>query len=60
MPPGPWGIEVAEEVRRSHPATRVVLYTNYRSGELVTRSERAGVALVPKGNLRTLRRAVAG
>ena len=60
MPPGPWGIEVAEEVRRNHPATRVVLYTNYQSSELVTRSVRAGVALVPKGNLRTLRRAVAG
>ena len=60
MPPGPWGMEVAERVRRSHPSTTVVLYTNYQSPQLSVRSERIGVRLVPKGNLRTLRRAVLG
>jgi len=60
MPPGPWGIEVAETVRREHPEVEVVLYTNYRSAELEARSASAGALLVPKGNLRTLRRAVAG
>lgn len=59
MPPGPWGMDVAERVVRSHPTTTIVLYTNYQSAELVSRSERAGIRLVPKGNLRTLRRAVA-
>lgn len=60
MPPGPWGLEVAEIVRRDHPDVEVVLYTNYRSADLEARSASAGATLVPKGNLRTLRRAVAG
>lgn len=59
MPPGPLGMDVAEQIRRSHPHTTVVLYTNYQSADLVSRSQRAGVRFVPKGNLRTLRRAVA-
>lgn len=58
MPPGPWGIEVAERVRSDHPQVSVVLYTNYRSDELADRSRQSGAQLVPKGNLRTLRRAV--
>ena len=58
MPPGPWGIDVAEAVRRTHPETSVVLYTNHQSVELAERSARIGAQLVPKGNLRTLRRAV--
>jgi two-component system response regulator YesN len=58
MPPGPWGVEVAELVRRRHPDTIVVLYTNHRSPELEERTASAGARLVPKGNLRTLRRAV--
>ena len=58
MPPGPWGIEVAEQLARSHPEIAVVLYTNYQSVDLVERSARTGVTFVPKGNLRTLRRAV--
>ncbi len=59
MPPGPWGIEVAEQVRRQHPEIRVVLYSNYQSAELIARSTALGAWFVPKGNLRTLRRAVA-
>ncbi|HEX4903055.1 MAG TPA: response regulator [Acidimicrobiales bacterium] len=60
MPPGPWGLEVAEIVRREHPDVEVVLYTNHRSAELEARTTSAGARLVPKGNLRSLRRAVAG
>ena len=60
MPPGPWGLEVAEIVCRDHPDVEVVLYTNYRSADLEARCGSAGATLVPKGNLRTLRRAVAG
>jgi CheY-like chemotaxis protein len=60
MPPGPNGIDVAAEVRRSHPDMAVILYTNYQSTELLTRSRELGVQFVPKGNLRNLRRAVAG
>lgn len=58
MPPGPNGIDVAAAVRASHPATAVVLYSNYQSTDLLARSEALGVRFVPKGNLRTLRRAV--
>ena len=58
MPPGPAGIDVAAAVRSSHPDTRVVLYSNYQSSALLARSRELGVRFVPKGNLRTLRRAV--
>ncbi len=60
MPPGPWGIEVAAEVRAHHPGIEVVVYSNYQSSELLARTVALGVHFVPKGNLRTLRRAVAG
>lgn len=60
MPPGPNGIDVAAEVRSSHPETAVVLYSNYRSNDLLARSAALGVRFVPKGDLRTLRRAVQG
>lgn len=58
MPPGPWGIEVAEEVRRSVPETQVVVYSNYESADLARRSAAIGVQLVRKGELSRLRRAV--
>jgi DNA-binding NarL/FixJ family response regulator len=60
MPPGPWGIDVAEEVRRRYPGTEVVLYSNHQSSELIRRAGEVGACFVPKGNLRTLRRAVTG
>ena len=60
MPPGPWGLEVATDVRQRHPDVEVVLYSNYQSSELLARSAAIGIRFVPKGNLRTLRRAVAG
>lgn len=59
MPPGPWGLEVAERVRKSHPEMAVVIYSNYQSVELMARARAIGAAFVPKGNLQTLRRAVA-
>jgi CheY-like chemotaxis protein len=60
MPPGPNGIDVAAQVREAHPAIVVILYSNYQSSDLLARSHQLGVRFVPKGNLRTLRRAVAG
>lgn len=60
MPPGPWGLEVAERVARDHPGTRVIVYSNYQSVELIRRAREAGAVYLPKGNLRALRRAVAG
>lgn len=59
MPPGPWGMDVAEAIRRTHPDVVVVVYSNYQSTDLLERSRRHGIRFVPKGNLRTLRRAVA-
>jgi len=59
MPPGPWGVEVAEQVRRAHPDIRVVIYSNYQSEDLCRRAEACGATFLPKGNLRALRRAVA-
>lgn len=60
MPPGPWGVEVAERVRREHPDVRVVIYSNYESEELFRRARACGAVLLAKGNLHALRRAVMG
>lgn len=60
MPPGPHGIDVAASVRASHPEVAVVLYSNHQSRALLARAAELGVQFVPKGNLRTLRRAVRG
>jgi CheY-like chemotaxis protein len=59
MPPGPFGLEVAEQIARELPDVRVVVFTNYQDKELVRGIRAAGAAYVPKGNLRLLRRAVA-
>lgn len=58
MPPGPWGLDVATTVRTEWPAVRIVIYSNYQSFELIEATKALGAAFVPKGNLRTLRRAV--
>lgn len=58
MPPGLTGTQVAEHVARQHPAVRVVVYTNYQDPDVVRAVEASGATYVPKGNLRTLRRAV--
>lgn len=60
MPPGPHGLEVAQRLHVEAPEIRVVLFTNYQDRELVQQAEAAGAVYLPKGNLRALRRAVAG
>jgi CheY-like chemotaxis protein len=60
MPPGPWGLEVARLVVQRYPATRVIVYSNHRDGDLPTLAADAGATFLPKGNLRSLRRAVRG
>jgi len=58
MPGGPFRVEVAASVRREFPTTRVIVYSNYRSEELIDRVHATGAIFLPKGNLRSLRRAV--
>jgi CheY-like chemotaxis protein len=58
MPPGPTGLDLAERLVADQPDLRVVIYSNYQNLELVRRATAAGVAFLPKGNLRALRRAV--
>ena len=60
MPPGPSGLAVALRLRRERPDLRVVVYSNYQDVELLRSAARAGIVFLPKGNLRTLRAAVAG
>jgi CheY-like chemotaxis protein len=56
--PGINGIEVARQVRRAD--LRVVLFTNYINTSVLADAKEAGVAVVEKGNLYALRRAVEG
>jgi len=58
MPPGPWGLDVAREVLRRHPRTKVIVYSNHGDGELPALVVAAGATFLAKGNLRMLRRAV--
>lgn len=60
MPPGPNGLTVALQLRRDRPDLRVVIYSNYQDVDLMRDAAAAGIAFLPKGNLRTLRRAIAG
>lgn len=60
MPPGPHGAEVAERLAVEAPGVRVIVFTNYQDVELVERVRASGATYLPKGNLRALRRAVAG
>lgn len=55
MPPGPNGVDVAGEVARLSPTTRVVLHTNYRDATLVERARAVGAVVVEKGDIRALR-----
>ena len=59
MPPGPSGLEVAVILRARDADLRVVIYSNYQDVEIVRRATELGVPFLPKGNLRTLRAAVA-
>lgn len=58
MPPGPNGVEVAAQALKLDPAPAVILYTNYRDPSIATRARTLGVTLLPKGNIRALRRAI--
>ena len=58
MPPGPDGLAAAAELH-TQPGLRIVLYTNYRDADIGARSERLGVTYLLKGDLRSLRDAVA-
>lgn len=58
MPPGPTGLSVALRLRESHPALRIVIYSNYQDVDLVRQADAAGIPFLPKGNLRTLRSAI--
>jgi CheY-like chemotaxis protein len=60
MPPGPHGLEVAQRLHVEAPDVRVIVFTNYQDVELIDRTREAGATYLPKGNLRALRRAVAG
>jgi CheY-like chemotaxis protein len=59
MPPGPTGLTVALRLHTARPDLRIVLYSNYQDVELVRQATDAGIAFLPKGNLRTLRAAIA-
>jgi CheY-like chemotaxis protein len=58
MPPGPTGLAVALRLRTHRPDLRLVIYSNYQDIDLVREASAAGIAFLPKGNLRTLRDAV--
>ncbi len=60
MPPGRTGLELAEELVAAGAPVRIVIYSNYQSPRLRSRASRLGVPFLAKGNLRTLRAAVAG
>lgn len=60
MPPGETGLCLAERLAAEDPALRVLIYSNYRSADLVARAAAIGAPFIAKGNLRALRAAVAG
>jgi CheY-like chemotaxis protein len=60
MPPGEDGLTLAERLVALPSPPRVVIYSNYQSADLRARAAALGVPFLAKGNLRALRRAVAG
>lgn len=60
MPPGPTGLELAEELVGAGTSTRILIYSNYQDPALRERAARIAVPFLAKGNLRTLRAAIAG
>lgn len=60
MPPGPTGLELAEQLVAEDVASRVVIYSNYQDPWLRERAAAIDVPFLAKGNLRTLRAAVDG
>ena len=59
MPPGATGLVVARRSRDHGLPIRIVLCTNYDEAEVTSTAADLGVAVVAKGNLLGLRRAVA-
>jgi CheY-like chemotaxis protein len=59
MPPGPDGIAVVRELQ-GQPGLSLIVYTNYRDARLAARARRLGATYLLKGDLRTLRAAIAG
>ena len=60
MPPGPYGLEVAQRLAREAPDVRVIVFTNYQDVDLIEEVRACGATYLPKGSLRALRRAVLG
>ena len=60
MPPGPTGLELAEELVGGGTRVRIVIYSNYQDPALRSRAADIDVPFLAKGNLRTLRAAVEG
>ncbi len=60
MPPGPHGLEAAQQLAREAPEIRVIVFTNYQDVDLIREVRACGATYLPKGGLRALRRAVAG
>lgn len=60
MPPGRTGLDLAEELVAEGSDVRIVIYSNYQSPQLRRRAAGIGVPFLAKGNLHTLRAAVAG
>jgi CheY-like chemotaxis protein len=58
--PGMNGIDVARQMHMRRPDLRIVLFTNYINQFVVSAAAELDVALIEKGNLHALRRAVAG
>ncbi len=58
MPPGPNGVQTAENLHAEMPDIRVVIYTNYVNADVIRGARKAGAILIEKGNLRALRRAL--
>jgi CheY-like chemotaxis protein len=57
MPPGPNGLEVAEQALALNDPPTVILFTNYRDAAIQLRAQQLKIEFLPKGNLRPLRRA---
>jgi DNA-binding NtrC family response regulator len=58
MPPGPDGLAVVEALQ-GQPGLGMIVYTNYRDTKLAARAARLGATYLLKGDLRTLRSAIA-
>jgi CheY-like chemotaxis protein len=56
--PGINGVEVARRLESS--PVRVVLFTNYITHDVIGDATKVGAAVIEKGNLHALRRAIAG